>query len=258
PTAAYLKTLRAELPRRFPDCEFFAQPADMVSQILNFGLPAPIDIQVTGPLQESDTNFRVATQIAAELRGEPGAVDVHVQQILDAPRIMVDTDRTIAQQVGLTQLDVANNLLISLTGSGTVTPNFWLNYKNGVSYQVVSQTPQYRVASLDELNRTPAAIPGQTAPQLLSNLADFHRTTTPLSLNHYDVQPIFDVYAAVQGTDLGSVSKQVAKIVDKYKSQVAKASSIVVRGQVQSMNESFLALGLGISFAVLLVYFLMV
>jgi multidrug efflux pump subunit AcrB len=258
PTADYLKTLRAELPHRFPDCEFFAQPADMVSQILNFGLPAPIDIQVTGPLQESDTNFRIATQIAAELKGVPGAVDVHVQQILDAPRIMVDTDRTIAQQVGLTELDVANSLLISLTGSGTTTPNYWLNYKNGVSYQVIAQTPQYRVASFDELHRTPAAIPGQTSPQLLTNLADFHRTTTPLSRNHYNVQPVFDVYAAVQGTDLGSVSKQVANIVDKYKSQVGKASSIVVRGQVQSMNESFLALGLGISFAVLLVYFLMV
>jgi multidrug efflux pump subunit AcrB len=257
-TAGYLKTLRAELPRRFPDCEFFAQPADMVSQILNFGLPAPIDIQVTGPLQDSDTNFRIAHQIAEELKGVPGAVDVHVQQILDAPRIMVDTDRTVAQQVGLTVQDVANSLLISLTGSGTTTPNYWLNYKNGVSYQVVSQTPQYRVASLDELHRTPAAIAGQTSPQLLSNLADFHRTTTPLSLNHYNVQPIFDVYAGVQGTDLGSVSKQVTKIVEKYKSQIAKASSIVVRGQVQSMNQSFLDLGLGISFAVLLVYFLMV
>jgi len=258
PTADYLKTLRAELPRRFPDCEFFAQPADMVSQILNFGLPAPIDIQVTGPLQESDTDFRIATQIAAELKGVPGAVDVHVQQILDAPRIMVDTDRTIAQQFGLTELDVANSLLISLTGSGTTTPNYWLNYKNGVSYQVISQTPQYRVASSDELHRTPAAIAGQTSPQLLSNLAGFHRTTTPLSLNHYNVQPVVDVYAGVQGTDLGSVSKQVTKIVAKYKTQIAKASSIVVRGQVLSMNQSFLALGLGISFAVLLVYFLMV
>jgi len=230
----------------------------MVSQILNFGLPAPIDIQVTGPLQESDTDFRIATQIAAELKGVPGAVDVHVQQILDAPRIMVDTDRTIAQQFGLTELDVANSLLISLTGSGTTTPNYWLNYKNGVSYQVISQTPQYRVASSDELHRTPAAIAGQTSPQLLSNLAGFHRTTTPLSLNHYNVQPVVDVYAGVQGTDLGSVSKQVTKIVAKYKTQIAKASSIVVRGQVLSMNQSFLALGLGISFAVLLVYFLMV
>jgi multidrug efflux pump subunit AcrB len=257
PSADYLKTLRSELPRRFPDVEFFSQPADMVSQILNFGLPAPIDVQVTGPLAESDTNFRVAQQIAGELRGVPGAVDLHVQQILDAPRIMVDTDRLLAQQVGLTEQNVASSLLISLSGSGT-TPNYWLNYKNGVSYQVVAQTPQYRVKSMDTLHRTPTAIPGQTSPQLLSNLADFHRTTTPLSLNHYNVQPVFDVYAGVQGIDLGSVSDQVARIVKKYQGKISKASSIVVRGQVQSMNQAFSQLGLGVVFAVLLVYFLMV
>jgi len=222
PTAGYLKTLREELPRRFPDLEFFTQPADIVSQILNFGLPAPIDIQVTGPLAEADTNLRVAQQIATELRGVPGAVDVHVQQILDAPRVMVDTDRTLAQQVGLTQRDVANSLLISLTGSGATTTNFWLNYKNGVSYQVVVQTPQHRVASLDDLHRTPVAIAGQSSPQLLSNLADFHRTTTPLSLNHYNVQPVFDVYASVQGTDLGSVSSRAAGIIAKYRASSPK------------------------------------
>src|SRR5712691_4239591 len=257
-TAGYLKTLREQLPRRFPDLEFFAQPADIVGQILNFGLPAPIDIQVTGPLADADKNFQIAQQIAGELRSVPGAVDVHVQQILDAPRIMVDTDRALAQQVGLTQRDVANSLLISLTGSGATTSNFWLNYTNGVSYQVVVQTPQHRVASLDELHRTPVAIAGQASPQLLSNLADFQRTTTPLSLNHYNVQPVSDVYASVQDTDLGSVSSRVNQIVAKYTGQIAKASSIVVRGQVQSMNQSFLQLGLGICFAVLLVYFLMV
>jgi multidrug efflux pump subunit AcrB len=258
PTAAYLKTLRDELPRRFPDLEFFAQPADIVNQILNFGLPAPIDIQATGPLAESETNFRVAQRIAEELRGVPGAVDVHVQQILDAPRIMVDADRIRAQQVGLTQRDVANSLLISLTGSGTTTTNFWLNYKNGVSYQVVVQTQQYRLASLNELERTPVAIAGQASPQLLSNLAGLRRTITPLSLNHYNVQPVFDAYAGVQGTDLGSVSDRVDRIVAKYRGQIAKGSSIVVRGQVQSMNTAFLQMGLGICFAVLLVYFLMV
>src|SRR5881628_2959050 len=257
PTAEYLKTLREQLPRRFPDLEFFTQPADIVSQILNFGLPAPIDIQVTGPLAESDKNFKVAQQIANELKGVPGAADVHVQQILDAPRIMIDSDRALAQQIGLTQRDVANSLLISLTGSGATTTNFWLNPQNGVSYQVVVQTPQTRVASLDELHRTPIAIAGQSSPQLLTNLADFSRTTTPLSLNHYNVQPVFDVYSSVQGTDLGSVSSGVDQIIAKYKGQISKASSIVVRGQVQSMNQSFYQLGLGICFAVLLVYFLM-
>jgi len=258
PTAAYLKRLREELPRRFPDFEFFAQPADIVNQILNFGLPAPIDIQVTGPLAELDRNFRVAQQIAGELRGVPGAADVHVQQILDAPRIMVDADRALGAQVGLTQRDVAGSVLLSLTGSGSTTTNFWLNPKNGVSYQVVVQTPQYRVASLDELRRTPVALAAKTSPQLLSNLADFHRTTTPLSLNHYNVQPVFDVFAGVQSTDLGSVATQVDRIVARFKDEIAKASSIVVRGQVQSMNQAFVQIGLGIAFAVLLVYFLMV
>jgi multidrug efflux pump subunit AcrB len=258
PTAGYLKRLRDELPARFPDIEVFAQPADIVSQILNFGLPAPIDIQITGSLADSETNFRVAQQIAGELRGVPGAVDVHVQQILDAPRIMVDADRVRAQQFGLTQQNVADNLLISLTGSGATTTNFWLNYKNGVSYQVVVQTPQTRVASLDELRRTPVAVAGQSAPQLLSNLADFHRTITPLSLNHYNVQPVFDVYAGVQDTDLGSVSSEVDRIIAHQRGRIPKASSIVVRCQVQSMNQSFLQLGLGICFAILFVYFLMV
>ncbi len=188
----------------------------------------------------------------------PGAVDVHVQQILESPRIMVDTDRVVAQQTGLTERDIANSLLISLTGSGTTTTNFWLNYKNGVSYQVVAQTPQRRVASMDELHRTPIAVPGQQAPQLLANLAAFHRTTTPLSLYHYNVQPVFDVYAAVQGTDLGSVSKRVNRIIDNYRDKISKASSIVVRGQVHNMNQAFFQMGLGICFAVLLVYFLMV
>src|SRR5262249_14560678 len=167
-------------------------------------------------------------------------------------------DRVLAQQVGLTQRDVANSLLISLTGSGATTTNFWLNYQNGVSYQVVVQTQQYRTASLDELHRTPVAIAGQASPQLLSNLAEFQRTTTPLSLNHYNVQPVFDVYASVQDTDLGSVSSRVNQLVAKYQKQMTKASSIVVRGQVQSMNQSFFQLGLGICFAVLLGYFLMV
>jgi multidrug efflux pump subunit AcrB len=255
PTAGYLKTLRDELPRQFPDIELFTQPADMVGQILNFGLPAPIDIQVTGPLSESTTNFQTARKIARELRNVPGGVDVHVQQVLDSPRIMIDSDRVIAQQMGLTERDMANSLLISLTGSGATTTNFWLNYKNGVTYQVVVQTPQRRASSIDELQRTPITIPGQQPPQMLANLADFHRTTTPVSLNHYNVQPVFDVYGAVQGTDLGSVSTQVGRIIDKYRRQLSKASSIVVRGQARSMNETFFQMGLGICFAVLLVNF---
>jgi multidrug efflux pump subunit AcrB len=257
PTSDYLRTLRRELPRRFSELEFFTQPADIVSQILNFGLPAPIDIQISGPIGESDANYKAAQQISRDLSFVPGAVDVHVKQIANAPRIMIDSDRAIAQQSGLTAQNIAGSLSVSLAGSGVTGTNFWLNYKNGVSYEVVAQTQQYRVSSMDELKRTPIAT-GGAAPQLLSNVATFSRTTTPLSLNHYDVQPVFDVSANVQGTDLGSVSDAVDTIVAKYSGQIAKASSIAVRGQVQSMKQAFGEMALGIVFAVLLVYFLMV
>src|SRR6185503_19196256 len=258
PTANYLRTLRKELPQQFPNLEFFTQPADIVSQILNFGLPAPIDIQISGPIQESDRNYAIAQQIAQELKGVPGAVDVHVKQIVDSPRIMVNTNREAALQTGLTESDMANSLSVSLAGSGTATTNFWLNYKNGVRYPVVVQTPQYRVDSMDDLHRMPLTVAGQGQPQLLSNLATFTRTTTPISLNHYNVQPVFDVLANVQDTDLGSVSDAVDRLVAKYSGQVSKATTITVRGQVQSMKQSFFGLALGSGFAVLLVYFLVV
>jgi multidrug efflux pump subunit AcrB len=258
PTPAYLKRLREELPRRFPDLTFFAQPSDIVSQILNFGLPAPIDIQITGPIQENDQNYTVANSIAGELSGVSGAVDVHVQQVLSSPRLMVDVDRQQAQQIGVSAQDIANDLSVSLSGSGTATTNFWLNYANGVRYPVIVQTEQHRVSSMDELSRVPIATARSTGPQLLGNVATVSRTTTPLSLNHYNVQPVFDVYANVQGTDLGSVSDAVDLIVAKYKATISKASSISVRGQVQSMKQSFLQMSLGICFAILLVYLLMV
>jgi multidrug efflux pump subunit AcrB len=258
PTAGYLKALRRELPRRFPDMEFFTQQADIVSQILNFGLPGPIDIQIAGPIGESEKNYQVALDVARELAAVPGAVDVHVQQITTAPRVMVDTDRTVARQNGLSEQDIVNSLAVSLAGSGTATTNFWLNYKNGVRYPVVVQTPQHRASSIDELNRIPISLAGGGPPQLLSNVASIRRTTVPLSLNHYNVQPVFDVSANVQGTDLGSVSAALDKIVAKFNGQLSKASAITVRGQVASMKQSFFQMGLGIAFAVLLVYFLMV
>jgi multidrug efflux pump subunit AcrB len=171
---------------------------------------------------------------------------------------MVDTDRVMAQQTGLLEQDMANSLSVSLAGSGTASTNFWLNYKNGVTYSVVTQTQQHRVTSMDDLQRTPIASGRQSAPQLLGNLATFRRTTTPLSLNHYNVQPVFDVFANVQGTDLGTVARAVDGIVAQYRRQISNASTITVRGQVQSMRQAFFEMGLGIGFAVLLVYFLMV
>jgi multidrug efflux pump subunit AcrB len=169
---------------------------------------------------------------------------------------MIETDRVMAEQSGLAEQDMANSLSVSLAGSGTASTNFWLNYKNGVTYQVVAQTPQQRVSSMDELNRTPIAVGNR--PQLLGNLATITRTTTPLSLSHYNVQPVFDVFANVQGTDLGSVADAADKIVARSQQQISKASTITMRGQVQSMRQSFLQMAFGICFAVLLVYFLMV
>jgi CzcA family heavy metal efflux pump len=258
PTAGYLKTIRAQFPQRFPNLVLFTQPADIVSQILNFGLPAPIDIQVTGPIQESDSNFHTAQEIAKDLTAVPGAVDVHIQQITQSPRITIDADRSVALEHNLTVQDIVNSISTSLAGSATASTNFWLNYKNGVSYQVVVQTPQYRIDSMDQLNRMPIALASNPVPQFLSNLVTVGRATTPLSLNHYNVQPVFDVDANIQDTDLGSVSDKVSRIIDSYKKRLSKASSIVVRGQVQSMNQAFTQLGLGVCFAILLVYFLMV
>jgi CzcA family heavy metal efflux pump len=258
PTAEYLADLRAKLPSQFPEFTFFFQPADIVSQILNFGLPAPIDVQVSGPIQDQDANYQVAQEMASKLAEIPGAVDVHVHQVLDAPRIFMDVDRTMAQQAGLTQQNVASSLLVSLTGSGATQTNFWLNPKNGVSYQVTAQTPQYKIDSLEDLNNIPVVVPGLAAPQLLGNLATSVRARTPLVLNHYNVQPVFDVYAGVQGTDLGSVSDRVRQIVEEYQKKVSKATTISVRGQVQSMDSAFFGLAAGIAFAILLVYLLMV
>ncbi|MFI5314151.1 MAG: efflux RND transporter permease subunit [Myxococcota bacterium] len=259
PTARYLRQLRSALPREFPELTFFAQPADMVGQILNFGLPAPIDVQVSGPNSEQQTNFAMAQQIAERMRSIPGAVDVHVHQVLDGPRLSLEVDRSLALESGLSERDVAQSLLISLTGSGTTGSNYWLNPKNGVSYGVVVQSPQRKVSSISALLNTPVSLDGGSGqPLLLSNLVSVERTTTPVALNHYDVQPVYDVFANVQGTDLGSVSDGVEKIVDEFRGKVSKASIITIRGQVQSMNEAFVGLGLGIAFAILLVYFLMV
>ena len=259
PTAGYLKELREALPREFPELSFFAQPADMVGQILNFGLPAPIDVQISGPNAQQQQNFAAAQQIAERLRAIPGAVDVHVHQVLDGPRLSLDVDRALALESGLSERDVADSLLISLTGSGTTGENSWLNPKNGVSYGVVVRSPQHKLTSIPALLNIPVSLEGGSrSPLLLSNLASVERTTMPVALNHYNVQPVFDVFANVQGTDLGSVADSVARVVDEFRGKISKASTITVRGQVQSMNEAFVGLGLGIAFAVMLVYFLMV
>ena len=269
-TWQYVKRLRKELRQEFPQLSFFFQPADIVSQILNFGLPAPIDIQVLG--RNAKTNYGIAKTIQAQVARIPGAVDVHLHQVVDAPQLDIEIDRTQAQQAGLTQRDVANNVLTSLSSSGQASPNYWLSPKTGVNYLVAVQTPTNKMDSLEAVGNTPIssqsangqAASGQSTTaqaggsQLLTNLATMKRSKTVSVVNHYNVQPVFDIYANVQDRDLGGVSNEIDRIVAEAKKKLPKGSFIEVRGQVGTMRSSFLSLGLGLIFAIMLVYFLMV
>jgi CzcA family heavy metal efflux pump len=255
PTAEYVKTLRTRLKQELPDMEFAFGAADIVSQILNFGVPAPIDVQVTG---RSPGNYKVATEIAHEVAKIPGAVDVQVHQVVHGPDLRVNVDRTQAEQIGLTQSNVASAVLISLASSGQAAPNYWLNFQNGVNYQVAVQTPQYRMGTLDELRNTPVSLSGTARPQLLGNLATVARSESPEIVNHYNVTPVYDVMANVQGRDLGGVGDDIQKVLDGFRKNLPPGNTLEVHGQVQSMNSSFLGLAGGILFAIVLVYFLMV
>jgi CzcA family heavy metal efflux pump len=255
PTERYVETLRSTLHKQFPQLTFFFQPSDIVSQILNFGLPAPLDIQVTG---RDKGNYAIAQQIAAQVRQVPGAVDVHVHQVRNTPAILVNVDRERAQELGLTQQNVASNLLISLSSSGQAAPNYWLDPKNGVSYAVAAQTPQYKLDSIDALENTPIADSRSGQDQLLSNVATLGRSQSAQVISHYNVQPVFDIYANIQGRDLGGVSRDVQTILNRFNSKLPRGTSLALRGQVESMNSSFLGLGVGILFAIVLVYLLMV
>ncbi|HVX67802.1 MAG TPA: efflux RND transporter permease subunit [Bryobacteraceae bacterium] len=256
PTAEYVKLLRETLPRRFPGTQFSFQPADIVTQILNFGVPAPIDIQVVGNNQAG--NYELAQRLANRIRQVQGAVDVHVQQAYDSPTLHLDVDRTFAQSVGLSQRDVAQNLLVSLSSSFQTAPTFWLNPKSGISYNVAAQTPQYRVDSIQALLATPVRAPASTQPQILGNLASFHRVNQPAVVSHRNIQPLIDVYASVQGRDLGGVARDVSRITQSFQKQLPKGSHIAISGQVSTMSESFIGLGAGVAMAIVLAYFLIV
>ena len=256
-TEEYVQALRRSLPKQFPNETFFFQPADIVNQILNFGLPAPIDVQVSGPNKNADADLALAHQIQAKMAGIPGAADVHLQQITDAPSLRVDVDRTRAAQVGLTQRDVSQSLLVSLAGTGTAAPNYFLNQQNGVVYGVVVQTPQIRLDSPDALLNTPLTAPGLAQPQLLSNLATISHDSQPLVISHYNIQPTYDIFASPQNRDLGGVSGDIQKMTDGLKKKVPKGTTVTIRGQVQSMNTSFNGLALGLLGAVVLVYLLL-
>ena len=256
PTARWTKTLRETLPREFPGVTFFFQPPDIVSQILNFGLPAPIDVQVTGYNQQATHD--IALEVAARMGRIPGAVDVHLHQVVNTPSLQVNVDRSRAAELGLTQRDVANSMLVSLSSSAVVSPNYWSDPRSGINYIVAVQTPQSRVDSVNTLMNTAITPSAAGQSQLLSNLATLERREVPAVISHSNVQPVFDVYADVQGRDLGSVAAEVQTIVAEYRGKLPPGHRIAVRGQVESMNSAFFRLGLGLIFAVLLVYLLMV
>ncbi|HEY7386954.1 MAG TPA: efflux RND transporter permease subunit [Bryobacteraceae bacterium] len=293
-TRDYQVLLRKRLAEKFPDMQFFFQPANITTQILNFGLPAPIDLQVVG--RDADASYAIAQKLEQRIARIPGAADVHVHQVVDQPAIELDVDRVKASQLGLTQRDVTNNMLLSLTGNGTLAPNFWLNWSNGVNYNVGIQTPQYKIDSLDALLRTPVspvsstenantptsqagiatagmnsigsspsgasqaygnpgAMPGST--QLLSNLVTAQRGYEPVIINHYNVTPVFDVYANVDRRDLGGVGAEVEKIMHEEEGHLPRGMTFDLRGQYDTMKSSFIRLGVGMLFAVVLVYLLM-
>jgi CzcA family heavy metal efflux pump len=257
PTSMYINELRDKLPQRFPGVQFFFQPADIVTQILNFGSPAPVDVQVTGQNQRG--NYLIGEKLANQFRHIPGAVDVHVQQAFDNPTLFMQIDRARAQSMGMQSRDVAQNLLVSLSSSFQTSPAFWLDPKNGVEYTVAVQEPQYRVDSYQALQNTPisGSSPGAT-PQILGNLVQTHTTSRPAEVSHYTTQPMINVYAAVDGRDLGSVSDEMEKRVQNIEKELPRGSHITIRGQVQTMKSSFTGLGFGLLGAILLAYLLIV
>jgi CzcA family heavy metal efflux pump len=254
PTAGLTRHLREVLPREFPGVEFFFQPADIVTQILNFGLPAPIDVQIIGA--DMNSNYDIAQQIANKMRHIPGTADVHVQQLLSLPTLHMDIERTRVTQVGLTARDVATSALISLSGSFQTSPNYWLNPKNEVTYQLAVQSPQYRMTDMQDLLNIP--VTSQQGPQLMGNLVQLTPATRAASVNHYNIQSAIDVYASVQDRDLGAIAAETDKVVNQFKGHLPRGTQIVVRGQVTTMRASFIGLGVGLVGAIVLVYLLIV
>jgi multidrug efflux pump subunit AcrB len=254
PAAGLMRHLREVLPEKFPGVEFFFQPADIVTQILNFGLPAPIDVQIMGT--DMYGSYDIAQQIANKMRHVPGTADVHVQQLLSLPTLHMDIERTRVTQVGLTARDVAQSALVSLSGSFQTSPNFWLNPKNEVTYQIAVQSPQYRMTNMQDLLNIP--VNSQQGPELMGNLVQMTPATRAASVNHYNVVPVIDVYASTQDRDLGAVAAETDKIIDGFKGHLPRGTTIVVRGQVATMRSSFFGLGVGLAGAILLVYLLIV
>ena len=258
PSVQYERVLRGILPQAFPSVSFAFLPADIVSQTLNFGIPSPLDVQIGG--DDVNANRAYAEELLQKLRAVPGAVDLHIQQTFDYPKLAVDVDRTKAQELGLTQADVASDMLVSLAGSFQTTPSFWFDPGSGTEYNVVAQTPEPVMSSINQLQTiplTPGSIAG-TRAQMLANVATIHRTVASEEVSHYDAQTVLDIYGSADGTDLGFIASQVNKILAETKKDVPHGSQVEVRGQVKTMTDSFDGLLLGLLGAVVLVYLLIV
>lgn len=255
PTSQYVHDLRQKLTAAFPTTTFSFLPADIVSQILNFGLPSPLDVQIIG--NNLPANRVYASHLLAQLKQIPGTVDLHMQQAFNYPQVNVTVNRTNAQLLGYTEHDIATDLLTSLSGSFQTNPSFWANPKTGVQYSVVAQVPQYQMQTMNDLIETPVSTPG-SATQILGNLASFGYSTGPAVVSHYNVKPVIDLFGSVQGTDLGSVATQMKHVIQTNQSLLPKGSNIMVRGQVETMQKSFSSLEWGLLGAVVLVYLLIV
>jgi CzcA family heavy metal efflux pump len=256
PTNKYIKQLRTLLPQKFPGTTFSFLPADIVSQILNFGLPAPIDLQIIGNNQKA--NYAYATDLLKRIRTVPGIADARIQQVFNYPQLNVDVDRTLASEVGLTQRDVANSLLVTLSGSAQVHPNFWLNTENGVSYPIVAQMPQYRIDTMSDLVNVPITSSDTKTPQYLGGLARITPGPSPGVVSHYNVQPVIDIYGAVQERDLGAVSGDIDRILDETRKEVPRGSYVVLSGQVRTMTNAYSQLYFGLAGAIVLIYLVVV
>ena len=256
PTADYVRALRQKLPGEFPGVTFYFLPADIVTQIINFGLPAPIDIQVEGA--DIQGNRRVADKMLNELRQVRGLVDLRVNQRFDYPKFDVVLDRTKAAQAGFTARDLASSLLVSLSGSFQTTPTFFLNWQNGVSYNLATQTPQYRIQSLHDIENIPVSAPTATRPGILADVASISRASEMAVLSHYNIRRVVDIYGAVQDRDLGAVGRDIARVVDANRPLLPRGSFLTVRGQVETMRTSYSGLFVGLGFAIVLAYLLIV
>lgn len=256
PTAGYVRDLRARLPREFPGVIFYFLPADMISQILNFGLPAPLDIQVVD--NDIQAARKYAGRILPQVRRIPGAVDLHVHQAFDEPNLHITVDRTKAAESGFTQLDIARSLLTSLSGSAQTQPTFWLNPRNGVSYSLVTQTPQYDVQSIQDLQNIPIGDPGRKQSEILGDVASINLSSMPAVLTHYNIRRTIDIYGSVQDRDMGGVASDIHRVIERNAKYLPRGARLIVRGQIETMRNSFAGLLAGLAGAIVLIYLLIV